>query len=91
MAISIGALSVETVEDSAEIIREFLNNYLIPKAERIGSRCALGFYREGSLEQMARDYAKDSSLSKEDTTSLLLWISDLPWPDNDYLALAFNW
>lgn len=90
MAISVGALGVENVEDSEQVIRDFLN-YLIPKAERIGSRCALGFYREDSLEQMARDYVKDSSLSDEDTASLLLWISDLPWPENGYLALAFNW
>ena len=90
MTTAIGNLNIDYLEEPQGIIREF-TNYLASNAVRIGNRCALGFYRQETMEQMATEYMDIYPVPNDQVDILYGWIKALPWPNNGYLSLAFNW
>lgn len=53
-----------------------------------GEGNAFGFYQGDELEDTARDFAGgDPSAEAE----ILQWVRSLPWDEQGYLVLTFNW
>jgi hypothetical protein len=91
MCAAVGTLNVEYIKESEEkVIRQFIT-YLAANAARIGNNCSLGFYLQEVMEKMAMDYIDIYPMEREHVDQLYDWVKALPWPENGYLALAFNW
>lgn len=90
MTTQVGKVSIEYLGKPTGIIYEF-TTYLASNADRLGNRCALGFYLQEQMEQMAIDYLEIYPALQDKLDELRDWIKALPWPETGYLALAFNW
>ena len=43
-----------------------------------------------NFEHKAREYASEKGLSQEDTATLVSWVRNLPWEQDD-ITLTLNW
>ncbi len=90
MSTHVGKLNIEYLQRPGGIAYEFIT-YLAANANRIGHGCALGFYLKAEMERTAKGFCDRREAEPEEREEVNKWMESLPWNENGFLALAFNW
>lgn len=90
MSTRIGKLNIDYLERPGGVGYEFIT-YLAGNANRIGVGSSIGFYLKEQMEEFVKDFFTRREAEPGDEEEVTTWIESLPWPDNGYLALTFNW
>jgi hypothetical protein len=90
MSTRIGKLNIDYLQRPGGVVYEFIT-YLASNANRIGRGCSIGFYLRNEMEEAVNGFFNRYEPEPGDAEEIAAWIESLPWPDNGYLALAFNW
>ena len=87
MGIDVGQVTIEYLPRPQGVVYEFIGE-LAGEAGCGGHGNSFGFYQHSDLEERAKEFARGNVLAEE---SLKDWIATLPWDENNYLVLTFNW
>ena len=87
MGMDVGKVTIEYLPRPGLLAYEFVKE-LAGEASCVGEGNAFGFYLRSDLEERAREFAKGDVLAEE---ILKDWIASLPWDEDSYLTLTFNW
>jgi hypothetical protein len=87
MGLDVGKVEIEYLPRPEGLAKEFAWE-LAGKASCWSDGNAFGFYLRSEMEEWAKAFAKGNILAEE---ILKDWIDSLPWDDNGYLTLTFNW
>jgi len=87
MGLDVGKVNIEYLPRPAGIAYEFAKQ-LACEASCVGDGNAFGFYLRDEMEERAREFAEDKGASERE---LMDWIATLPWDEDNYLTLTFNW
>jgi hypothetical protein len=87
MGFDVGKVTIEYLPRPAGLAYEFITE-LAGEASCVGDGNAFGFYLRSEMEERAKEFAKGNVLAEE---ILKDWIATLPWDENNYLVLTFNW
>jgi hypothetical protein len=87
MGFDVGKVEIEYLPRPQELAYEFVKE-LADEASCVGEGNAFGFYLRGEMEARAKEFAKGNELAE---AVLMDWIATLPWDEDGYLTLTFNW
>jgi hypothetical protein len=87
MGLDVGKVEIEYLPRPAGLAYEFVTQ-LACEASCIGEGNAFGFYLRSEMEERAKEFAEGNPLSEQ---ILMDWIDSLPWGEDGYLTLTFNW
>ena len=87
MGMDVGKVSIENLPRPQGLAYEFINE-LACEASCAGDGNAFGFYLRDEMEGRAKEFAKSNELAEQ---ILRDWIASLPWDEDGYLVLNFNW
>ena len=87
MGMDIYEVKLEKLPRPQGLAYQFIGE-LAAEAQSWGEGNAFGFYQRGELEERAKRFAKDNALAED---ILMEWINSLPWDEDGYLTLHFNW
>jgi hypothetical protein len=87
MGLDVGKVTIEYLPRPEGLAKEFAW-HLASEASCWSDGNAFGFYFRSELEKQAKAFAKENILAEE---ILKDWIDSLPWDENDYCHLTFNW
>jgi len=87
MGLDIGKVDIEYLPRPTGIAYEFAKE-LACEASCVGDGNAFGFYLREEMEERATEFAEDKEVSDKE---LMDWIATLPWDEDNYVTLTFNW
>ncbi len=87
MGMDVGKVSIEYLDRPQGLAYEFIKE-LACEASCVGDGNAFGFYLRSDMERKAKEFAKGNELAEQ---ILMDWIASLPWGEDGYLTLTFNW
>jgi len=87
MGMDIYEVKLEKLPRPQGLAYQFIGE-LAAEAQSWGEGNALGFYQREELEERAKRFADDNPLAEDILTD---WINSLPWDEDGYLTLHFNW
>jgi len=87
MGLDVGKVDIEYLLRPGGIAYEFAKE-LACEASCVGDGNAFGFYLRDEMEERAKEFAEDRGVSDKE---LMDWIATLPWDEDNYLTLTFNW
>jgi len=90
MGFDVGTVSIKYLERPPGIAYEFIK-HLAENSSCVGEGNAFGFYLRSELEEEAREFLTRMNASPEQFGEIEKWMNSLPWDDDGYLALTFNW
>ena len=97
MGMDVWVVKMERVDSPKGLVRDFLFQMAvdIDSYDGWGGGWLGNVFLEvfkGDLEGMARDYAAEKGLPHEDMATLVSWVNNLPWKEEeDDLTLTLNW
>ncbi len=90
MGMDVGKVSIEYLDRPQGAAYEFIKE-LACEASCVGDGNAFGFYLRADMEARANEFASRQQAAEEEAKELMAWVSSLPWDENGYLTLTFNW
>ena len=87
MGMDIYEVKLEKLPRPQGLAYQFIGE-MAAEAQSWGEGNAFGFYQKEEMEERARRFANDNPLAED---VLMDWISSLPWDEDGYLTLHFNW
>ena len=87
MGFDLGRVSIEYLPRPEGLAYEFAVQ-LACEASCVDDGNAFGFYLRSEMEERAKEFAKENPLAED---ILMDWVASLPWGEDNYLTLTFNW
>ena len=90
MGFDVGVVSIEYLPRPQGSAYEFVKQ-LACEASCVGDGNAFGFYLREEMEARANDFLQGQETMQQQADEVFNWIASLPWDEDGYLTLTFNW
>ena len=98
MGLDVGKISSEYLPRPGGAAYAFIKE-LVAEASCVGDGNAFGFYFRDDMERRAEEFAQDElhlpGMATQEVEAnkevIMSWIASLPWDEDSYLVLTFNW